>query len=117
MVEREAREVLATAYERANLICPAVDVRAGNKIDWVRKSVALDAISAALHPAQPVGEPEGWREALEEIIANDDEEATIADLMQHDRNAGYLSGVRDCANIARAALASSPTNDEDRSRG
>lgn len=50
------------------------------------------------------GSAEGLREALQEIIDQDDVEATISDLMQHDRNAGYLTGVRDCANIARAAL-------------
>jgi hypothetical protein len=71
MVEREAREILAQAYERANLTCPATDIRAGNKVDWVREAVALDAISAALHPTQPVGEPEGWREAHSDDLAVD----------------------------------------------
>lgn len=51
-VERIARELLAQAYERANLICPAADVRAGNKIDWVREAVALDALRVAQHLKQ-----------------------------------------------------------------
>lgn len=52
LIER-ARELLAQAYERADLICPATDVRSGNKIDWVREKVALDAILAALTPPTP----------------------------------------------------------------
>ena len=55
--EARAREVLAQAYERANLICPAADIRAGNKVDWVREKVALDAIAYAFaaKPASVVG--------------------------------------------------------------
>jgi len=67
-----------------------------------------DGILAALdtQPAtgRTMGEKEKLRAALQEIVDNDDEQATLSDLMQHDRNAGYLTGVRDCANIARAAL-------------
>lgn len=63
-----ASEILAQAYERADLICPAADLRSGNKIDWVREKVALDAIVSALSPQTlpAPGEVE-LREALESI--------------------------------------------------
>jgi len=57
----DARALLAEAYERANLTCPAADVRSGNKIDWVRENVALDAIAHALAtpPASDAAVPAG----------------------------------------------------------
>jgi len=70
--DARAREVLAAAYERANLVCPASDVRAGNKIDWVRESVALDAIAEALathSPAPMAGEVEQLRDALVDLVS------------------------------------------------
>lgn len=53
-VER-AREFIAAAYVRANLTCQAADVRAGNKIDWVRENVAIDAVRAALTATDVAG--------------------------------------------------------------
>ena len=61
---------------------------------------------AALRPSPQDERVARLEEALREIVEQDDEQAPIQDLMQHDRNAGYLTGVRDCANIARAALSS-----------
>ncbi len=58
-----AREILAQAYERADLICPAADVRSGNKIDWVREKVALDAVLAALSQTLPAPGEVGARAA------------------------------------------------------
>lgn len=61
------------------------------------------------HPQS--GDVGALREALQQIVDNDDAEASTADLMQQDRNAGYLAGARDAANIARAGLDSAPTTD------
>lgn len=87
------------------------DHQCGNRPALKKRLIAdiRAALSAAPTPpdAGPGEIPAGMvamREALDEIIANDDEDATVSDLMQHDRNAGYLAGVRDCADIARRAL-------------
>ena len=42
--------------------------------------------------------------ALRKIIEQDDEDASVSDLQQHDRHAGFGAGVRAMANLAREAL-------------
>lgn len=93
--EALAREVLAQAYERANLTCPAADVRSGNKIDWVRENVALDAIRAALASSRAEGE--GWLPKVGDAIH------VIADMLP----ASYREDWRDVTGFI-AALKFSP---------
>jgi hypothetical protein len=59
--EQILREFLARAYEEASLPLVAIDVRNGNRIDWVREKVALRALELVLDQVSLEGKRETMR--------------------------------------------------------